>query len=857
LLDGHHWYVKIICANHSYTPDLLPMSETKELTLPVLGMTCANCVATVERNAKKVDGVSDAVVNFASEKVSLTYDPSMAKPQEVIDRIHKAGYEIPTTTVELPIIGMTCANCVNNVERALGKVDGVVDVNVNYASEKALVTTVVGVTGRAELVAAVRKAGYDVVDTAGDTDVAPEDAEAAAREAEIQHQWRRFVVGAAFSLPLLILSMARDFGLLGPWAHGNWVNWLFFALATPVQFYVGRDYYVGAYKSLRNGSANMDVLVVMGSSAAYFYSVAVMIALTLGSVALGVHVFFETSAVIITLIVLGKLLESRAKGRTSEAIKKLMGLRPKTARVIRGGLEEDIPIEEVLVGDNVVVRPGEKIPVDGRVIEGHSTVDESMITGESWPADKQVGDEVIGATINKQGLLTFEATRVGKETALAQIIKLVEQAQGSRAPIQRLVDRVAAYFVPFVLGVALLTFVIWMAIGGGFTLALTRMIAVLVIACPCAMGLATPTSIMVGVGKGAENGILFKNSAALEQAHKIDTVVLDKTGTITKGELAVTDIVVSDSQLAHLGFEGETPATLGEAEILRLAASVERGSEHPLGEAIVRQAREQGLALSAPAGFEAISGHGVAADVDGRKVLLGNLRLMKQEAVALNGLKLKAERLQSEAKTAMWLSVDGQATAVIAVADTIRDGSKDAVRAMHELGLRVVMMTGDNQATAEAIAAEAGVDRVMAEVLPGDKADHVARLQDEGAIVAMVGDGINDAPALAQADIGIAIGTGTDVAMEAADVTLISGDLLGVPKAIKLSKATMRNIKQNLGWAFGYNVALIPIAAGILAPFVWAPEFLRQLHPIVAAGAMAFSSISVVSNALRLRRLKL
>jgi Cu+-exporting ATPase len=831
------------------------MSETKEITLPVLGMTCANCVAAVERNAKKVDGVSDAVVNFASEKVALTYDPAVAEPREVIERIHRAGYEVPTATVELPLLGMTCANCASNIERALRKVDGVLDVNVNYASEKAQVTMIVGVTGRAELIAAVRKAGYDVVETAGDDGLAPEDAEAAAREAEIRHQWKRFVVGAAFSLPLLILSMARDFGLLGPWAHDNWVNWLFFALATPVQFYVGRDYYSGAYKSLRNGSANMDVLVVLGSSAAYFYSVAVMIALTLGSIALGVHVFFETSAVIITLIVLGKLLEARAKGRTSEAIKKLMGLRPKTARVIRQGVEEDIPIEEVVVGDRVVVRPGEKIPVDGRVIDGRSAVDESMITGESWPAEKGVGDEVIGATINKQGLLTFEATRVGKETALAQIIKLVEQAQGSRAPIQRLADRVAAYFVPFVLLVALLTFIIWMAVSADFTLALTRMIAVLVIACPCAMGLATPTSIMVGVGKGAENGILFKNSAALEQAHKIDTVVLDKTGTITKGELAVTDVVVSERQLEKLGFDGEMAA--GEAEILRLAASVERGSEHPLGEAIVRQAREQGLALSAPAAFEAISGQGVAANVDGRKVLLGNLRLMKREEVALNGLNVKAERLQSEAKTAMWLSVDGQAAAVIAVADTIREGSKEAIKAMHELGLSVVMMTGDNRATAEAIAAEVGVDRVMAEVLPGDKADQVARLQEEEAVVAMVGDGINDAPALAQADVGIAIGTGTDVAMEAADVTLISGDLLGVPKAIKLSKATMRNIKQNLGWAFGYNVALIPIAAGILAPFMWAPDFLRQLHPIVAAGAMAFSSISVVSNALRLRRVKL
>ncbi len=819
------------------------MSTEKQLTLPVLGMTCANCVAAVERNAKKVDGVSDAVVNFASEKVMLTYDPAIARPEAVIERIHKAGYEVPTATLELPIVGMTCANCASNIQRALIKVDGVLEANVNYASEKATVNYIVGVASRAELVAAVRKAGYDVVEAATEDEL--EDAEAAAREAEISHQQKRFIVGAIFTAPLLILSMGRDLGLLGMWSHANWVNWLFFALATPVQFYVGKDYYVGAYKSLRNGSANMDVLVALGSSAAYLYSVAVLIALTLGSMALGMHVYFETSAAIITLIVLGKVLEARAKGRTSEAIKKLMGLRPKTARVLRDEVEKDIPIEEVVVGDTVIIRPGEKIPVDGQVIGGRSAVDESMITGESLPVNKNVGDEVIGATINKQGLLTVEATKVGKETALAQIIKLVEQAQGSRAPIQRIVDRVAAYFVPFVIGVALLTFGIWMVASGDFTTALVRMIAVLVIACPCAMGLATPTSIMVGVGKGAEYGILFKNSAALEEAHKITAVVLDKTGTITKGELAVTDILVSSQ------------STVAEEELLRLAASAERGSEHPLGEAIVSKAEALGLALSIPAAFEAIAGQGIAADVDGRKVLLGNQRLMQQQQVALNGLEPRAEQLQNEAKTAMWLSVDGQASAIIGVADTIKDGSKEAIEKLHDLGLTVVMMTGDNAATAKAIADEVSVDRVMAEVLPGDKAAQVARLQEEGYVVAMVGDGINDAPALAQADVGIAIGTGTDVAMETADITLMRGDLRSVPQAIKLSKATMHNIKENLGWAFGYNVALIPIAAGVLAPFEWAPDFLRQLNPILAAGAMAFSSISVVSNALRLRRVKL
>ena len=815
----------------------------KQISLPVTGMTCANCVAAVERNTKKVDGVADAVVNFASEKVLITYDPALATPQAMIERIQRAGYDVPTANLELPISGMTCANCANTIQRRLNKTDGVLEASVNYANEKAVIRYVPGAVTRSELVAAVRKAGYDVIEAADDADL--EDAEAAARDAEIRHQTRRFVVGLLFTLPLFLFSMSRDLGLIGHWAHAAWVNWLFLVLATPVQFYVGWDYYVGAYKSLRNGSANMDVLVAMGSSVAYFYSIAVLIALTFGSTVLGEHVYFETSAMIITLIVLGKLLEARAKGRTSEAIKKLMGLRAKTARVVRQDALVDIPIEEVVRGDIVVVRPGEKIPVDGLVVDGHSSVDESMITGESLPVGKTTGDEVIGATLNKQGLLHIEATRVGRESALAQIIKLVEQAQGSRAPIQRLVDQVSAYFVPFVIATALLTFVIWLLAGQGLTAALVRMTAVLVIACPCAMGLATPTSIMVGIGKGAENGILFKSSAALEQAHKIKAVVLDKTGTITRGAPAVTDVVTSAA------------SPVSETELLRLAASAERGSEHPLGEAIVQAAQEKGLALSAPAGFESIAGHGIVATVDGHRVLLGNLRLMQREAVNLNGLEAKVERLYQEAKTAMWLAVDGQASGLIGVADTIKEGSKEAVAALHKLGLTVVMMTGDNPATAQAIAAEVGIDRVFAEVLPGDKAANVAKLQAEGLVVAMVGDGINDAPALAQADVGIAIGTGTDVAMETADVTLMRGDLRSVPQAIHLSQATMHNIKENLVWAFGYNVALIPIAAGILAPFEWAPNFLRQLHPILAAGAMAFSSISVVSNALRLRRVKL
>jgi Cu+-exporting ATPase len=833
------------------------MSE-KQLTFPVVGMTCANCVAAVERNAKKVEGVTDAAVNFASEKVTVTYDTAVTNPQtlsnNLIQKVQRAGYEIPTATIELPLLGMTCANCVQTIERRLNKVEGVLEASVNLANEKALVKVAPGVATRADLVTAVRKAGYDVVEAT--TAEEAEDAEAAARRAEYNHQKKRLIVGLIFSIPLLILSMARDFNLLGDWAHADWVNWLFFALATPVQTYVCWDYYTGAVKSLRNGSANMDVLVALGSSVAYFYSVAVLLALTAGSMALGHHLYFETSAMIITLVTLGKVLESRAKGQTSAAIKKLMGLQPKTARLLRDGAEVDVPIERVQMGDVLLVRPGEKIPVDGVVLDGRSTLDESMLTGESLPVEKQAGDEVIGATINKQGLLKIEATKVGKETALAQIIKMVEQAQGSKAPIQKQVDRVAAYFVPAVILIAILTFFIWWAATGDWVVAMLRLTAVLVIACPCAMGLATPTSIMVGMGKGAEYGILFKDSAALEVAGKLTAVLLDKTGTITKGEPAVTD-VLAGNRLSVIG-EQSTDYRLPITDyLLQLAASAERGSEHPLGEAIVRAAAAKGLALSVPDRFEAISGYGIRAQVDGRAILLGNLRLMQQEQVHLNGLEAKAADLQNQAKTAMWLAVDGQASALIGVADTIKEGSREAISQMQAMGLTVIMLTGDNEATAKAIAAEVGLDRYLAEVLPGDKVAKVKALQDEGYIVAMVGDGINDAPALAQADVGLAIGTGTDIAMETADITLMRGDLQTVPQAIHLSKATMKNIRQNLVWAFGYNVVLIPIAAGVLAPFTWAPAFLRQLSPILAAGAMAFSSISVVTNSLRLRRVKL
>jgi Cu+-exporting ATPase len=835
------------------------MSETrtKQSTLPVTGMTCANCVATVEKGLRKLDGVADVQVNLALERASVVYDPALLKEDDLIDRIRLTGYDVATAQAELAITGMTCANCVAAVEKGLKKLDGVLDASVNLATEKAVVTYVPGEVTHRDLVKQVERVGYGVVEAESPEEM--EDAERIARQAEIRRQTRRLVVGAIFTIPLFLLSMGRDFGLLGGWAHAPWVNYLFWALATPVQLYVGWQYYEGGYKALRNGSANMDVLVALGSSVAYVFSVLVTLGVAPG------HVYFETAAAIITLIVTGKLLEARAKGQTSEAIKKLMGLRAKTARVIRDGEEIDVPIDHVEVGDLVIVRPGEKIPVDGVVREGHSAVDESMITGESLPVDKGPDDKVIGATINKQGLLRFEATAVGRETALAQIIRLVEEAQASKAPIQRLADRVAAVFVPAVIAAAVGTFLIWyFAVpGADFTSALIRLVAVLVISCPCAMGLATPTAIMVGTGRGAEQGILFKTSAALEKAHSLTAVVLDKTGTITRGEPTVTDIIAAPVDVPTLALAGAGPADIDddpamrEDAILRLAASAERGSEHPLGVAIVGAAEARGIPLADPLDFEAAAGKGIAAQVDGRQVLVGSQGFMAEQGIHMNGLAAEADRLQAQARTAMWLAVDGEAAGLIAVADTIKDGSREAIDEMHRLGLHVAMITGDNEQTARAIAEEVGVDAVFAEVLPGDKAAHVRALQEQGYVVGMVGDGINDAPALAQADVGIAIGTGTDVAMETADVTLMRGDLRSVPQALRLSRATINTIKENLFWAFGYNVILIPVAAGALYPFEWAPDILRQLHPILAAFAMAFSSVSVVTNSLRLRRKRL
>jgi Cu+-exporting ATPase len=814
------------------------MSE-KKAALPITGMHCANCAVTVERSLKKTDGISDVAVNFATERASVVFDPMLLQSADLVQKIQDAGYGVVTAHVELPITGMTCANCAATVERTLNKkVPGVVEASANFATERASVEYIPGVASVADMVRAIEEAGYGVVQAATPEEL--EDVETQAREAEIADQTRKFWVGVIFALPLFVLSMSRDFGLLGAWAHDPWVNWLFLALATPVQFYTGWDYYVGSYHALRNRTANMDVLVAMGSSVAYVYSLAVMLLPGVGG-----HVYFETSAVIITLIKLGKLLEARAKGQTSAAIKKLMDLRPKMARVIRDGTEQDVPVNQVRVGDVVVARPGERIPVDGVVLDGHSAVDESMLTGEPIPVDKKPGDEVIGATINEQGRLKFEATRVGAETALAQIIRLVQEAQGSKAPIQRLADQVAGVFVPAVLVIALLTFIVWWAGSGDFTAAMIRLVAVLVIACPCALGLATPTAIMVGTGKGASNGILFKNSEALESAHRLKTVVLDKTGTLTEGRPVVTDVVART----------DTPEA--QAELLRLAASAERGSEHPLGQAVVQEAEQRNLTLAEPELFEAVAGKGIRAQVDGRDVLVGKPGWIEMEGFTLDGLSDTVTQLQSKGRTAVLVVVDDQVQGLLGIADTLKDSSAEAVAQMQRMGLEVVMLTGDNQRTADAIAAQAGIDLAIAEVLPADKAAQVKELQSGEGLVGMVGDGINDAPALAQADVGIALGTGTDVAMETADVTLMRGDLRAVPQALTLSQATMRTIKQNLFWAFFYNVILIPVAAGALYPLPWVPDVLRQLHPVLAAFAMAFSSVTVISNSLRLRGVQL
>ena len=742
------------------------------------------------------------------------------------------------THLTLPITGMTCVNCAANLERAVKKMPGVEAINVNFASERATITYVPSVTGVEEMIAAIEAAGFGAVrpdETSG------EDAEQSARAAEIREQTQKFLVGVVFAVPLFLISMGRDFGLSGQWSHAAWVNWLFLALATPVQFYTGWDYYVGGVKSLRNGSANMDVLVAMGSSVAYFYSLALLF-----YPALGQHVYFETSAVIITLIKLGKMLESRTKGRTGGAIRKLMGLRPKTASILVNGEEQVIPLAAVKVGDLVLVRPGERIPVDGVVMEGESSVDESMLTGEPIPVDKGPEDNVIGGAVNGEGLLRFQAAKVGKDTALAQIIRLVQEAQGSKAPIQATADRVAAFFVPGVMGIALVTFILWWIVGGEFVPAMIRMVAVLVIACPCALGLATPTAIMAGTGKGAEKGVLFKNSEALEMAARLNTMVLDKTGTLTLGKPSVVNVSVAE------GFEG------GENDLLKMAASIEQGSEHPLGRAMVEEARERGIDLLEITAFKALRGHGVTARIkDFGVIRVGKPAWFREIGTVLpRDVEDEIQALEAEGKTLMAVTINDAVAGIIGLSDTLKPESIHVVEELHHEGLRVVMLTGDNARAARVIADKAGIDDVAADVLPDEKEGKIQEFQARGDNVGMVGDGINDAPALARADVGFAIGTGTDVAIETGDVILQSGNLKGVPRAIRISRATMAAIRQNLFWAFVYNIVLIPVAAGVLYPVVSLPGFMRELHPILAALAMAMSSITVVSNSLRLYRKK-
>ncbi len=801
-----------------------------QITLPIIGMSCVNCANAIERSTQQLTGVDTINVNFGNEKAMITYDAAVVTTDILIQHIQELGYEIPIATLELPILGLSCVNCAAAVEQALQQhIAGIISATVNFATEKAIIRYIPSTVTQTDMVKIIEQAGYRVVQATHDL----VDAEKIARQREVQQQIHYLWIGVFFTVPLFLFSMARDFNLIGMWSHAIWVNYLFWLLATPVQFYVGLDYYIGGYKSLRHGSANMDVLVALGSSVAYFYSMFILFGGLEG------HVYFETSAAIITLIKIGKLLEVQAKGKTSEAIKALIGLQAKIALIERNGVEMSVLTEQVQVGDIVIVRAGEKIPVDGIVIMGASAVDESLLTGESLPIDKIKGDQVIGSTLNKQGLLKITATQVGNETTLAQIIRLVETAQGSKAPIQALADRVSAIFVPTVIMLAILTFIVWLFSGAEFTQALVRMVAVLVIACPCALGLATPTAMVVGMGNAARQGILFRNSAALQQAHELHTIVLDKTGTITQGEPMLTDVI--------------NLTDLTENQLLQQIASAERGSEHPLGQAIIKLAQSRQLTLIEPEQFQAMTGHGIQAVVNNKQFVIGNSRLLQMNQIDITTVHAQITMLQHQAKTVMCVAIDGKISAILGIADQVKVEAKEAITALKQLGLHVVMLTGDNQATAQTIAQSVGIETVFAEVLPDEKAQYIKQLQQQGQIVAMVGDGVNDAPALAQANVGIAIGTGADVAMETADITLIKGNLLGVRNAIQLSRVTMRIIKQNMFWAFAYNILLIPLAAGILAIVPTLPIYLRELHPIAAALAMALSSVTVVSNSLRLR----
>ncbi|AMQ06395.1 heavy metal translocating P-type ATPase [Sporosarcina sp. FSL K6-1540] len=801
---------------------------TSEKTLQITGMTCAACANRIEKGLSKIEGVEKANVNFALESSTIVYDPAKTNVNEFKARVEKLGFNVVQEKVAFDISGMTCAACATKIEKRIGKMDGVSNASVNFALETIAVEYDSKQVETTEMITAVKKMGYELIPKQDSKDKMDH------KEQEIKKQEKKFIISLILTIPLLWTMVAHfEFLSFIYMPHILMNPWLQLAFATPVQFIIGAQFYKGAFNSLRNKSANMDVLVALGTSAAYFYSLYLSIEWMNNGKVGSPELYFEASAVIITLIVLGKLFEVRAKGKTSQAIQKLLGLQAKTARVLRGSVEMELPIEEVIVGDTILVKPGERIPVDGEIIEGRSAIDESMITGESIPVDKVAGDKVIGATINKNGSLQITATKVGKDTALAQIVKVVEEAQGSKAEIQRLADKISGIFVPVVVVIAVATFLIWFFIvtPGDFRSALIPTISILVIACPCALGLATPTSIMAGSGRAAEMGLLFKGGEHLENTRSIDTVVLDKTGTVTKGQPALTDITVT--------------AGFTEDEVLQLVATAENQSEHPLAQAIVLGVKEKGLSLLDVSDFEALPGYGIRANVSGKEVLVGTRKLMNDYKIAISDSNAAMEKFESEGKTAMLIAVNHKLAGIVAVADTVKETSKEAIARMQALGLEVIMLTGDNQRTAEAIARQVGLSHVIAEVLPEQKSDEIKKLQDQGKKVAMVGDGINDAPALAMANIGMAVGTGTDIAIEAADITLMRGDLNSVADAIIMSRKTMRNIKQNLFFAFFYNTIGIPIAAiGLLAPWV-------------AGAAMAFSSVSVVLNALRLQKVKL
>ncbi|MEG6616974.1 heavy metal translocating P-type ATPase [Peptococcaceae bacterium 1198_IL3148] len=808
-------------------------------SLKIEGMTCAACAKAVERVTKKLPGVTESSVNLATERLSINFDETQVAVADIQAAIEKAGYRaiIETTSKTLKIEGMTCAACAKAVERVTRKLDGVTEANVNLATEKLLISYEPAKVRPIDIKKAVEKAGYQAIEEETTVDTDQEN-----KENEMKLLWKKFIIAAIFTIPLLYISMGHMLGLPLPMFIDPMMNPKAFALSqllltVPVVM-AGNRYYTVGFKTLFKGSPNMDSLIAIGTSAAVLYGLFGTVKIIGGDASYAEDLYFESAAVIITLITLGKYFESVSKGKTSEAIKKLMGLAPKKATVIRDGQEMEITIEEVEVGDVIVVKPGEKMPVDGEVIAGTTAVDESMLTGESIPVEKNVGDSIIGASINKNGTIKYKATKVGKDTALAQIIKLVEDAQGSKAPIAKLADVISGYFVPIVITLATISGLAWYFFGGeSAVFSLTIFISVLVIACPCALGLATPTAIMVGTGKGAEYGVLIKSGGALETAHRVQTIVFDKTGTITEGKPKVTDVVVANG--------------ITEDNLLQLAASAEKGSEHPLGEAIVKGATEKGLEFKELEFFKAIPGHGIEVTIAGQNILLGNQKLMVENNISLENLEKTSDQLAEAGKTPMYIAIDNKIAGIIAVADTVKENSKKAIKILHDMGIEVAMITGDNKRTAGAIAKQVGIDRILAEVLPQDKANEVKKLQAEGKKVAMVGDGINDAPALAQADIGIAIGSGTDVAMESADIVLMRSDLMDVPTAIQLSKSTIKNIKENLFWAFGYNTVGIPIAMGVLHIFGG-----PLLNPMIAGAAMSLSSVSVVTNALRLKRFK-